>query len=70
MVLLFSGIAHSAALTGDVDPVQLRRYLTIVLDGLRPGDPTPLPGRPLDFDQFDRARRRQRLHRWAYRRST
>jgi AcrR family transcriptional regulator len=59
MALLFCGIAHSAVLAGDVDPVQRRRYLTIVLDGLRPADPTRLPGRPLDFDQLERARRRR-----------
>ena len=60
LALLFSGIAHSAVLAGDVDPVQRRRYLTVVLDGLRPAQPTPLPGRPLDFEQLERARKRRR----------
>ena len=59
MALLFCGIAQSAVLAGDVDPVQRRRYLTIVLDGLKPADPTTLPGRPLDFDQLERARKRR-----------
>jgi AcrR family transcriptional regulator len=60
MALLFSGIAQSAVMAGDVDATQRRRYLTIVLDGLRPADPTPLPGRPLGFAELDRARARRR----------
>lgn len=59
MSVLFAGIAHAAALV-DVDPVQQERYVQIVLDGLRPADATPLPGRPLSFDERDRrVRRRQ-----------
>ena len=34
--LLFSGVAHTTALAGDLQPVLRQRYLTIILDGLRP----------------------------------
>jgi AcrR family transcriptional regulator len=63
MALLFCGIAQSAALAGDVGPVQRRRYLTIVLDGLRPLDPTPLPGPPVGFDDLAQARTKRRRSR-------
>jgi hypothetical protein len=52
--MLFAGIAHAASLAGDVEPTLRQRYLSIVLDGLRPLDPTPLPGRPLSFADLDR----------------
>ncbi len=57
MAMLFAGIGHAAALAG-VDPVLRQRYLTVVLDGLRPVDPTPLPGAPLSFAALDRLRAR------------
>ena len=53
MAMLFAGIAHAAGLAG-VDPVLRERYLAIVLDGLRPLEPTALPGRPLSFEELDR----------------
>ena len=48
--LMLFGIVDAA---GEVSPDLWRRYLTIVLDGLRarPGDETPLPARPLAMDQ-------------------
>jgi AcrR family transcriptional regulator len=58
LALLFCGIAQSAVLAGDVGATQRRRYLTIVLDGLRPAGPSELPGRPLGFADLERARRR------------
>jgi AcrR family transcriptional regulator len=58
LALLFCGIAQSAVLAGDVGATQRRRYLTIVLDGLRPAQPSELPGRPLGFADLERARRR------------
>ena len=66
MAMLFAGIAHAAALAG-VDQVLRERYLTIVLDGLRPLESSPLPGHPLSFQQLDRlrARRRSRLLKQA-----
>ena len=57
MAMLFAGIGHAAALAG-VDPVLRQRYLTVVLDGLRPIQPTPLPGAPLSFEELDRLRAR------------
>ncbi len=56
MAMLFAGIAHAAGLAG-VDPTMRERYLAIVLDGLRPVEPTALPGRPLSFDELDHLRR-------------
>lgn len=58
LALLFCGIAQSAVLAGDVGVTQRRRYLTIVLDGLKPAEPSALPGRPLGFADLERARRR------------
>lgn len=52
VALLFSGVAHATALAGDLQPVLRRRYVALILDGLRPIDPTALPGKPLDFTQF------------------
>jgi len=44
----------------DVEPELYRRYLQIVLDGLRPrpGQASELPVEPLDFEQFQQAMRR------------
>ena len=57
MAMLFAGIGHAAALAG-VNPLLRERYLTIVLDGLRPIHATPLPGTPLSFEELDRLRAR------------
>ncbi|HEY7106673.1 MAG TPA: helix-turn-helix domain-containing protein [Acidimicrobiia bacterium] len=59
VTMLFAGVAHATELSGDLEPMLHRRYLTIVLDGLRSGDTTTLPGRRFDFAQLDRLRRRQ-----------
>jgi AcrR family transcriptional regulator len=55
---LFSGVAQTTALAGDLQPVLRRRYAAIILDGLRPHDRGPLPGKPLSFAQLDRIRNR------------
>lgn len=60
MAMLFSGIAHAVELAGDLGPTLRRRYLAIVLDGLRPAEASPLPGRPLDFAELHRLVRRHR----------
>jgi hypothetical protein len=46
-----------ADLTREVDPDQWRRFLTVVLDGLRTrrDGPTPLAPAPLDDERMDRA---------------
>ncbi len=54
MALLFAGIAQAASFAGEIESTLRERYLTIVLDGLRPLDPTPLPGRPLGFEELRR----------------
>jgi AcrR family transcriptional regulator len=59
VAMLFSGVAHSAALAGDLEPMLRQRYLTIILDGLRPIEPSQLPGKPLDFAQLDRIKKRR-----------
>jgi len=58
LAMLFLGIAHAAALAGDVDPDLHRRFVHIALDGLRTPEPTTLPGRALDFSDLDRPTRR------------
>jgi len=55
---LFSGIAHTTALAGDLQPVLRKRYVEIILDGLRPHGRDPLPGKPISFAQLDRIRNR------------
>jgi AcrR family transcriptional regulator len=55
---LFSGVAHTTALAGDLQPVLRKRYVSIILDGLRPHDRGALPGKPLSFTQLDRIRNR------------
>lgn len=65
MVMLFSGIAHAAALAGECEPTLRQRYLTIVLDGLRPANTTPLPGHPVDFRAVERTRTSARDRREA-----
>ena len=45
LALLWSGVAQAVELTaGEPDAALWQRYLTILMDGLRPVDPTPLPG--------------------------
>ena len=56
IAMLFSGVAHTTALAGELQPVLRQRYLTIILDGLRPLNATELPGTPLDFPQLDRVK--------------
>ena len=52
VALLFSGVAHATALAGDLQPVLRKRYVALILDGLRPLEASPLPGKPLDFSQL------------------
>jgi AcrR family transcriptional regulator len=56
VALLLAGVAHATALSGGLQPMLRDRYVRIILDGLRPGDARDLPGRPLDFDDLQRAR--------------
>jgi AcrR family transcriptional regulator len=58
--MLFSGVAHATAIAGDLGPTLRERYARIILDGLRPSDASPLPGRPLDFAQLRRLKERHR----------
>lgn len=59
LVMLFSGIAHAASIAGEGAPMLRQRYLAIMLDGLRPLDPTPLPGAPMGFAELQAAKRNQ-----------
>jgi hypothetical protein len=45
VVTLVAGVAHATALVGHPGPDLRQRYLTLLLDRLRP--PPPPPGRPL-----------------------
>jgi len=58
VAMLFSGVAHATSTLGPLEPALRERYMRIVLDGLRPVDASPLPGRPLDFAELRRVRRR------------
>lgn len=58
VAMLVAGVAHATAMLGDLQPVLRERYVSIVLDGLRPVDPTGLPGRPLDFAELARLKQR------------
>src|SRR3981081_4210021 len=49
VTMLLSAISHATALTGD--PELRDRYISIVLDGLRPHDASPLPGSPAHFSR-------------------
>ncbi len=54
IVMLVSCVAHSVELAQRIDPGLRRRFLAMVLDGLRPGATTPLPGRRLDLEELGR----------------
>jgi AcrR family transcriptional regulator len=61
VTLLFSAIAHTTAHAGELQPVLRDRYVTLVLDALRPQGASPLPGKPIDFAQFDRLKKRREM---------
>ena len=63
IALLFSGVAHAMQIAGAYRPVLRERFVQLVLDGLRPADPTPLPGTPLDFAQLQRMKAAKAQHR-------
>jgi len=54
VVMLVSCVAHSVELTQRLDPGLRRRFLALILDGLRPDAATPLPGRRLDLSDLHR----------------
>jgi AcrR family transcriptional regulator len=55
--LLFWAGDRVIDVTVEVAPEYWRRYVALLLDGLRAGGTTPLPGRPLTRAQLARARR-------------
>jgi AcrR family transcriptional regulator len=57
VAMLFSGVAHATALAGDLQPVLRKRYVALILDGLRPLEASELPGRPLDFAELKKAKK-------------
>ncbi len=59
VAMLFSGVAHATSTLAPLEPTLRERYMRIILDGLRPADASPLPGRPLDFAELRRLRRRK-----------
>jgi AcrR family transcriptional regulator len=58
VAMLVAGVAHATAMLGDVQPVLRERYVSIILDGLRPVEETGLPGQPLDFAELTRLKQR------------
>jgi len=56
--MLFAGIAQITAVAGG-DPALRERYVSVMLDGLRPAAATPLPGRPLEYGEVDRILQRR-----------
>ncbi len=56
VTMLLSAISHATSL--NAGPEARERYISIVLDGLRPHDASPLPGRPLDFAEIQKSKRR------------
>jgi AcrR family transcriptional regulator len=59
VAMLFNGVAHATSIAGPLEPTLRERYMRIILDGLRPADASPLPGRPLDFAELRRLKRRK-----------
>lgn len=57
--MLFSGVAHATSVAGDLQPVLRERFVRIILDGLRAGNATDLPGRPLDLEQVRRMKQQR-----------
>jgi AcrR family transcriptional regulator len=59
VAMLFSGVAHTTVVAGQIQPMLHDRYVNVILDGLRPSEHTALPGKPLDFGQLDRLKKRR-----------
>jgi len=57
--VLLMAVAKSGLMLEDAVPGAWKRYLSIILDGLRPEAARPLPRRPLSRRQFEVARRSQ-----------
>jgi AcrR family transcriptional regulator len=60
VTMLFAGVAQTTALAGELQARLRDRYVSIILDGLRPDAARALPGKPVDFAQLDRIKKRQR----------
>ena len=61
VLLLFAGIAQVTTIAEDLEPGVRRRYVTVLLDGLRPEGASPLPGRSLAPADLDAIRARRAL---------
>ena len=57
--VLLMAVAKSGLMLEDAVPGAWKRYLAIIMDGLRPEAGRPLPRRPLSRRQFEVARRSQ-----------
>jgi len=51
IAMLLAGIMQAASMADELDADQRGRYLAIVWDGLRPLEPTPLPGKPRQMNR-------------------
>ncbi|MET0420124.1 MAG: TetR/AcrR family transcriptional regulator [Acidimicrobiia bacterium] len=54
--MLFSGAAHATSLVGEHQEELRHRYVTVILDGLRPMGASALPGHPMDYDEMQRVK--------------
>lgn len=55
--LLFAGIAGVTTIAGESNAALRARYVTLLLDGLRPEPASTLPGHALTYDELDVLRR-------------
>jgi hypothetical protein len=60
VAMLFLGVAHAAAVAGDLEAQLRERHVAIILDGLRPLEASKLPGQPMSFAQLQRLKERAR----------
>jgi AcrR family transcriptional regulator len=54
IAVLFAGIAHATTLTAHLERNQRDRFVTVLLDGLRPDGASPLPGHPMTLTDLVR----------------
>lgn len=59
IAMLASGVAHAVEVTGGMKSTLRERYITVILDGLRPMQASPLPGKPLGYEDLKKLKKRK-----------